>query len=376
MLKENYSSLKKIVHIVGARPNFVKAFPLIKHLNDTSDFSQILIHTGQHYDYEMSQSFFETFSIQEPNYFLDIGKLDPIIQIGKIIEKMYPILAIEKPNLVVVYGDVNSTVGATVISKRMDIDVVHVEAGLRSFDMDMPEEINRLMVDKLSDLLLIHSESAKINLENEGINPKKIKFVGNIMIDSLVMMKKKINQSILQKYELEEKNYCLLTMHRPSNVDHAESRKLNLNFIDQLSKKIKIICPIHHRMKDMISKLDNKNFIGIPPLNYIDFLSLQNYAKFVITDSGGVQEETSFLNVPCFTLRENTERPVTIDLGTNKLIGPNYDEFEEKLSLSLKNTFDANNSIKIPLWDGKTSERIRKELLSYLDEKNENSLYP
>tara|TARA_B100001250_G_C19817464_1_gene799559 strand:+ start:15792 stop:16901 length:1110 start_codon:yes stop_codon:yes gene_type:complete len=366
MLKENNNSSKKIVHIVGARPNFVKAFPLIKHLNDTSDISQILIHTGQHYDYEMSQSFFDTFNIQEPNYFLDIGSLDPIIQIGKIIEKMYPILAKEKPNLVVVYGDVNSTVGATVISKRMDIDVVHVEAGLRSFDMDMPEEINRLIVDKLSDLLLIHSESAKINLAKEGINPQKIKFVGNIMIDSLVMMKKKINKSILQKYQLEEKNYCLLTMHRPSNVDHVTSRKLNLNFINQLSKKIKIICPVHHRMKDMISKLDNKNFIGIDPLNYIDFLSLQNYAKFVITDSGGVQEETSFLNVPCFTLRENTERPVTIDLGTNELIGPNYNEFEEKLSLSL-NRFDANKSPKIPFWDGNTSERIRKELLLYLD---------
>jgi UDP-N-acetylglucosamine 2-epimerase (non-hydrolysing) len=358
----------KFIHIVGARPNFVKAFPLIKHMNKDNDISQVLIHTGQHYDYQMSQSFFDTFEIKKPNYFLDIGHHDPIIQIGKIIEKMYKILIAEKPDLVIVYGDVNSTVGATVIAKRLNIDVVHVEAGLRSFDMDMPEEINRLIVDKLSDLLLIHSESAKENLINEGVSQNKVKFVGNIMIDSLVMMKNKINKSVLKKYDLKEKEYCLLTMHRPSNVDHISTRNLNIDFINQVSKKIKVICPVHHRMKDMITKLDNNNFIGIEPLNYIDFLSLENYAKFVITDSGGVQEETSFLNVPCFTLRENTERPVTIDIGTNQLIDNNYNDFEKKLHLALSN-IKKKQSSKIPLWDGATSKRIKRELLNYIKDK-------
>ena len=355
----------KFLHIVGARPNFVKAFPLIKHMNQDNDISQVLIHTGQHYDYQMSQSFFDIFEIEEPHYFLDIGHHDPIIQIGKIIEKMYKILIKEKPDLVIVYGDVNSTVGATVIAKRLDIDVVHVEAGLRSFDMGMPEEINRLIVDKLSDLLLIHSESAKDNLTNEGVHPNKVKFVGNTMIDSLVMMKSKINKSILDKYNLKEKEYCLLTMHRPSNVDDISARKLNIDFINEVSKKIKVICPIHHRMKEMVAKLDNTNFIAVEPLNYIDFLSLENYAKFVITDSGGVQEETSFLNVPCFTLRDNTERPVTIDIGTNQLIDTNYNDFEEKLRLALSN-IEKKQLSTIPLWDGITSERIKRELLDYV----------
>lgn len=359
----------KFLHIVGARPNFVKAFPLIKHMNQDNDISQVLIHTGQHYDYQMSQSFFDTFEIKKPNYFLDIGHHDPIIQIGKIIEKMYKILIAEKPDLVIVYGDVNSTVGATVIAKRLNIDVVHVEAGLRSFDMDMPEEINRLIVDKLSDLLLIHSESAKENLINEGVCQNKVKFVGNVMIDSLVMMKKKINKSILQKYNLKEKEYCLLTMHRPSNVDEMSARKLNIDFINEVSKKIKVICPIHHRMKEMVKKLDNTNFIAVKPLNYIDFLSLENYAKFVITDSGGVQEETSFLNVPCFTLRNNTERPVTIDIGTNQLIDANYNDFEKKLGIALSNNSKKKQLSRIPLWDGSTSERIKHELLYYLEEK-------
>ena len=358
----------KFLHIVGARPNFVKAFPLIKHLNDDDNITQVLVHTGQHYDYEMSQSFFDTFDIKKHHYFLDIGHHHPIMQIGKIIEKMYEILITEKPDLVIVYGDVNSTVGATVIAKRLNIDVVHVEAGLRSFDMGMPEEINRLIVDKLSDLLLIHSESAKENLINEGVSQNKIKFVGNIMIDSLVMMKNKIRKSILDKYNLKEKEYCLLTMHRPSNVDHLKTRDLNIDFINKVSKKIKVICPVHHRMKKMVAKLENENFIGIDPLNYIDFLSLENYAKFVITDSGGVQEETSFLNVPCFTLRENTERPVTIDIGTNQLIDTNYSDFEKKLDLALSNIKE-KKFIKIPLWDGATSKRIKIELLNHIKDK-------
>jgi UDP-N-acetylglucosamine 2-epimerase (non-hydrolysing) len=353
--------MKKILLIAGARPNFMKIAPLIHELQKTN-FSWKLVHTGQHYDAKLSDIFFTELNIPKPDYNLEVGSGSHAIQTAKIMEKFEPICIKEKPDLVIVVGDVNSTIACALVAKKLNIKVAHVEAGLRSFDNNMPEEINRKLTDCISDYLFVSEESGLRNLKNEGIDKEKIFFVGNIMIDSLFNNLEKINKSDASKVYNEK--YCILTLHRPSNVDNKDELKLLLFELIKISKLIKIIWPIHPRTKKNLLDLglDNiineSNIILKDPIGYIDFLNLVKNSTFVLTDSGGLQEETTYLNIPCLTLRENTERPSTIDIGTNTLLNKN--EIIGNINLILAGKYKKGS---IPqLWDGKTAERIIKIL--------------
>jgi UDP-N-acetylglucosamine 2-epimerase (non-hydrolysing) len=353
--------MRKILLIAGARPNFMKIAPLIHELQKTN-FSWKLIHTGQHYDAKLSDIFFSELNIPKPDYNLEVGSGSHAIQTAKIMERFEPICIKENPDLVIVVGDVNSTIACALVAKKLNIKVVHVEAGLRSFDNNMPKEINRKLTDCISDYLFVSEESGLANLKNEGVDKEKIFFVGNIMIDSLFNNLEKINKSDASKVYNEK--YCILTLHRPSNVDNKDELKLLLFELIKISKLIKIIWPIHPRTKKNLLDLglDNiineSNIILKDPIGYIDFLNLVKNSTFVLTDSGGLQEETTYLNIPCLTLRENTERPSTIDIGTNTLLNKN--EIIGNINLILAGKYKKGS---IPqLWDGKTAERIIKIL--------------
>ena len=356
--------MKRIDLIVGARPNFVKVSRLIPLLK--KDFIVRLIHTGQHYDYKMNKLFYKELSIPEPGYYLDVKGKTNSEQTALIIKRYSEILKIEKPDLTIVVGDVNSTMAASIAAKQNFVSLSHIEAGLRSFDNTMPEELNRIITDRISDLLFVPSYDALENLGKEGISQNKIYFVGNIMIDTLVAFMPKIEQSnILQKLRIEKKNYALLTMHRPSNVDNKDSLLSMIDILNQVANRIQIVFPIHPRTKTMIQKFNlqnrlSENILEVAPLGYFDLIKLEKYAKFVITDSGGIQEETTYLNVPCLTIRKSTERPITVFKGSNILV--NHDK--EKILSSVDNILSgkAKKSVIPDLWDGKTSERIVKIL--------------
>jgi len=360
---------KPIVLVVGARPNFVKAAPLQKALNKQG-ISNVLIHTGQHYDYELSKAFFEDFELEAPDIDLGIGSGNHGEQTGKIMIELEKVLMKVKPSLVAVFGDVNSTIATALVASKSHIPLAHIEAGLRSYDRTMPEEINRVLTDAVADYLFTPSEDAGLNLKQEGIHGDKVLFVGNIMIDSLVSYLKKAKQRrYFKKFGVREKKYWLLTLHRPSNVDTREKFHDILTALDFIRKRRTVIFSMHPRTKKMISefKLEKEfpwvsggdNFIPITPVGYIDFLSLEYYSEAVLTDSGGMQEETTYLHIPCLTLRENTERPITIDIGTNVLCKSGKDIIK-----SAENILQSNNRKgKIPmLWDGQTAERIVKIL--------------
>ncbi|MEI7595847.1 MAG: UDP-N-acetylglucosamine 2-epimerase (non-hydrolyzing) [Bacteroidota bacterium] len=351
----------KIILVVGARPNFVKIAQLIKKLKEDSFFSPVLVHTGQHYDYKMSELFFNELSIPQPDIFLNVGNETPTGQIAKMLVEFEKVCINEKPDCVLVVGDVNSTMACSIIASRHRIKLIHLEAGLRSNDKTMPEETNRLITDQLSDLLLTPSLDGNTNLKREGISESKIHFVGNIMIDTLTNYLPQIKQiKAFEKFDLKEKEYLLLTIHRPSNVDNPETLKELLENITMLSKKIKIVFPVHPRTLNSIRSnnlvQENDNIIFIEPLGYIEFTSLMLYSKLVVTDSGGVQEETTALGIPCITMRENTERPITITEGTNIIIGNNYNELFALTDIALLNNWKKASIPKY--WDGKTSERI------------------
>lgn len=359
--------MKKIILVVGARPNFMKAAPLYRFLKDQNLFKVILLHTGQHYDYEMSQIFFEDLDLPKPDYFLNVQSGSHAIQTAKIMVKFEKILLKEKPELVVVFGDVNSTVACSLVAKKIQIPVAHVEAGLRSYDDSMPEEINRRITDSISEILLTPSKDANLNLLNEGINLEKIFLVGNIMIDSLMLSITNMNigTSFFEKYGIEGKKYCLVTIHRPSNVDEKHKLLEIIDKINEISQKIPVVFPVHPRTNKNLQDWDisfSKKIKFISPLGYRDFTFLEKNAGLVITDSGGVQEETTFLGVPCLTLRPNTERPITIKLGTNKLV--TEQNLIREVDLILINK---NRKGKIPpYWDGKTASRIAKILTQKL----------
>ncbi len=359
-----------IVLVVGARPNFMKAAPIV-YLLKKKNIPFVLIHTGQHYDDNMSSAFFKDLNIDKPDYYLGVGSGTHSQQTGKIMMKLEPLFQKIHPSIVLVFGDVNSTVATAMVTSKMLIPLAHIEAGLRSFDKTMPEEINRIITDRLSDYLFIHSEEAKGNLTKEGIEEEKIYFVGNIMIDSLIQNLRKAEKiKAYKKFGLSPKRYCLLTLHRPSNVDNKESLIRIFRALEYIKQKMIIIFPVHPRTKKMLTKFhlekrfhwitgDGK-YISIPPLGYLDFLSLEANANCVITDSGGIQEETTYMKIPCFTIRENTERPITLRIGTNTLCGNNPDKIIQEFDKMLDGEGKTGNIP--PLWDGKTAERIVKIL--------------
>lgn len=353
-----------VVHITGARPNFPKAAPVIAALA-AAGVAQKLIHTGQHYDDALSESFFRILDLPKPDLNLGIGSGSHATQTAAIMVGIESAIGNSKPAMIVVYGDVNSTVAAALVAAKLGIPVAHVEAGLRSFDLTMPEEINRKLTDQLSDLLLITSPEAKDNLEREGLGDREIVFVGNSMIDTLLAHLHEFDEKkIASKLNLDG-DYAVATLHRPANVDELETAKDIVSALGQVSEQTQIILPLHPRGKESLMQAGLAKFDQIKviePLNYIDFISLVKGAKFVITDSGGVQEETTILKVPCLTLRPNTERPITITHGTNQLVTV-ADLVKRVANLS------PVKDVVPPLWDGTAGERIAAAIIKFLGRK-------
>ena len=351
----------KILHVVGARPNFMKVAPIVREASRHATFEQILVHTGQHYDRNMSDAFFLDLGLPEPDVHLGVGSGSHAEQTARIMTALEPVVLEFRPHWVVVVGDVNSTLAAALVCAKLGVAVAHVEAGLRSFDRTMPEEINRLLTDQIADLLFTTEESANRNLEREGIAREKIRFVGNVMIDSLVHALSAAERStILAELELDSSRYAVVTLHRPSNVDDPETLREVLLALARLSAELPVVFPVHPRTRERISSLDmpSARFVLTEPLGYVDFLRLTSKAALVVTDSGGLQEETTFLGIPCLTLRPNTERPVTITHGTNRLVAVNRGELNAAAEAALAERRDGKTIERPPLWDGRAAERI------------------
>lgn len=357
----------KLLHVVGARPNYMKIAPIIVAASKHNCFAQVLVHTGQHYDAKMSDIFFEELELPSPNYHLGVGSGSHAQQTAKIMMAFEPVIEAEKPDMLLVAGDVNSTIACALVAVKLGVPVAHVEAGLRSFDWTMPEEINRILTDRISSLLFTPSPDADENLIAEGVDPSKIVFVGNVMIDTLVRLLPQTESrwgNLQSIFSLEK--YTLVTLHRPSNVDSQKQLQEILEALQVLSEHCKVIFPVHPRTRQRIESFglqSSSNLILTEPLGYLDFLTLERYATLVITDSGGVQEETSYLGVPCLTVRENTERPITILKGTNQLIRPSKDGIlAAALPILTSQSCPVDSEIKF--WDGKASERIVDFLLN------------
>lgn len=363
--------MKKVISIVGARPNFMKIAPIHKAFQQYSDKVQHLIcHTGQHFDEKMSEVFFTQLELPKPHFFLGIGGGSHAEQTAKIMMEFEKIAITEKPDLVIVVGDVNSTMACTLVTSKLGIKTAHVEAGLRSFDRQMPEEINRLVTDVLADYLFTTEAKAHNNLLREGVSEEKIFFCGNVMIDSLVQFLPKIEQSaITTQLGIEAGKFILCTFHRPSNVDTQESLTNLVDLLNTLGKERKVVFPIHPRTSNNLKKfgLDTNlspNLILTDPIGYIDFLNLTKNAELIVTDSGGVQEESTWLGVQCITVRDNTERPITVDVGTNQLIGTDLSKVKVA-ALEVLNGFKKQGGIP-ELWDGKAASRITKIIVNQI----------
>ena len=374
---------KKVIIVVGARPNFMKATALLREFKNHSKFISVLVHTGQHYDDDMSATFFYDLKLPKSDMYLGIESGTQAEQTGKIMIAFERTCLKEKPDLLIVVGDVNSTIACALVAAKMGIPIAHVEAGLRSFDRTMPEEINRVLTDQLSDFLFTTCEDANENLKKEGIPENKIYYVGNVMIDTLTRFIERAKKSdIIERLMLKTNGntcrYAVVTLHRPSNVDSADKLKGILSALNQLSKSIPVLFPAHPRTLKRLKEFKLENLVAhradtsvdiinsnqltllIPPLSYMDFLCLMANATIVLTDSGGIQEETTVLGIPCLTLRNNTERPVTVREGTNIVIGNNPDE----ILWGALNYLKAGPFRKtLPkYWDGKAAERIVKIL--------------
>jgi UDP-N-acetylglucosamine 2-epimerase (non-hydrolysing) len=360
----------KVLTIVGARPNFMKIAPIHRLMEASQRFDPILVHTGQHYDEKMSRIFFQDLGLPQPDIYLGVGSGTHSQQTGTIMIELEKIMLDAKPELVLVVGDVNSTMAAALVTSKLHILLAHVEAGLRSFDRSMPEEINRMVTDSLTDFLFITEESGSENLMNEGVANDKIFFVGNVMIDSLLSHLKKSSESdIIQRLNMNHQHYALLTLHRPSNVDDKDTFHDILSALEKIEKNIPIIFPIHPRSRKMLEKFQLLSRIDkmrqlklIEPLGYLDFLNLMANATFILTDSGGIQEETTVLGIPCLTLRNNTERPVTVEQGTNILVGMDPDKIVAESENILAGR--AKKGKVPPLWDGHAAHRILEVLES------------
>ncbi len=358
----------KILNIVGARPNFMKIAPIHREMSKYSQLRPLLIHTGQHYDERMSKLFFQDLQLPEPDVYLGIGSGTHTEQTARIMLAFERVMEEEKPDLVLVVGDVNSTVACSLVAAKLQTKIAHVEAGLRSFDRTMPEEINRMITDALSDFLFVTEKSGLQNLKNEGILDEKVFFTGNVMIDSLTYFLEKAKESsILSELDVNGSPFALVTLHRPSNVDVKENLEKLFHTFSVIGKDVKVVFPMHPRTKKMIEifNLDQhvssiENLIITDPIGYLDFMQLMQNARLILTDSGGIQEETTYLGIPCITIRENTERPITTDIGTNILVGPNA----ERIIKETEKIICGNGKKgKIPeLWDGMAAKRIVKIL--------------
>jgi len=354
----------KIINVVGARPNFMKIAPIQREMTKHGSIKPVLVHTGQHYDDKMSRLFFEDLEIPEPDVYLGVGSGTHARQTATIMIEFEKVLEREKPDIVLVVGDVNSTAACSLVAAKMGIRIAHVEAGLRSFDRTMPEEINRLVTDVLSDYLFVSERSGLDNLRREGISEEKVFFTGNVMIDSLVYFMRKAEQSrILDQLALENQSFALITLHRPSNVDVKQSFAALLDAFAVLEKEIRIVFPIHPRSRKRLHEFGlearagrMQNLLLLDPIGYLDFMQLMRRAKFVLTDSGGIQEETTYLGIPCLTMRENTERPVTIEVGTNILIGADAKRVVPEARKILDG--GVKKGVIPELWDGRAAERI------------------
>jgi UDP-N-acetylglucosamine 2-epimerase (non-hydrolysing) len=361
----------KILLIAGARPNFMKIAPILRESCKYRQVDSKVVHTGQHYDYEMSQTFFEDLELPEPHFFLNAGSGTHAVQTARIMVAFEKLCEQEKPDLVVVVGDVNSTLACSIVAKKMLIGVAHVEAGLRSFDLTMPEEINRMVTDSISDYLFVTEESGLKNLTLEGKPKESIHFVGNVMIDNLfyqLSQLEKENRRTFSTYDLKESNngYAFLTLHRPSNVDSKETFEEIGAALNQIAEERPILFPMHPRTKKMMQQFDIKlsdNIKLMPPLGFKEALFLWKDARLVMTDSGGLQEETTAMGVPCITLRENTERPITIEIGTNVLAGNKKESILNAYKQVVEN--ERKEYSVPPKWDGRAAERIWKILLNH-----------
>lgn len=363
--------MKKVISVVGARPNFMKIAPIHRAFQKYSDSIQHLIcHTGQHYDEKMSKIFFDDLGLPKPDFYLGVGSGSHAEQTANVMIKFEQVLLQEKPDMILVVGDVNSTIACSLTASKLHIKIVHVEAGLRSGDRLMPEEINRVLTDSISDLLFVTEKSGLENLKHEGVSTEKVYFTGNVMIDSLAYFKSKSKDSnIHQKFNLELHKYVLVTLHRPSNVDKKDQLIKLIDLLNTMAEKRKVLFPIHPRTKNNLASFNlldkiNPNLILTDPIGYLDFLALTSNAELILTDSGGIQEESTYLGIQCITLRTSTERPITVEVGTNQLLGTDLD----KAKIAALEVLDGKiKEGKIPeLWDGKAAERITQVIYEKL----------
>jgi len=360
----------KILSVVGARPNFMKIAPLVHEMRKYPDIESILVNTGQHYDTAMAGQFFEQLEIPVPDVSLEVGSGTHAVQTAEVMKRLEPVLEKLRPDVVVVVGDVNSTMAAALTAVKLHIPVAHVESGLRSFDRAMPEEINRLVTDAISDQLFVSEESGRANLLKEGVDPGKIHFVGNVMIDCLERFRPLWARSdVRQRIGVDGVPYGVVTLHRPSNVDEPAMLEKLMEALVDIGRQIPLIFPVHPRTRQRLASLDvplvtslkgaqanGKGILCVDPLGYVDFMALVSSARIVLTDSGGLQEEASVLGVPCLTMRENTERPATVTHGTNRIVGTSTTKIMAEAWRVLDEPKPAPK--RPALWDGRTSERI------------------
>lgn len=363
----------KIFTVAGARPNFMKVAPLLKEFDRCDGITAELVHTGQHYDYEMSKIFFDELGIPEPDFHLGVGSGSHAQQTANVMTAFEKALEQEHPDWVVVVGDVNSTMACTIVANKMGIRVAHVEAGLRSYDRRMPEEINRVLTDRIADLLLTPTVDGNMNLIKEGVSEEKICFVGNIMIDTLFNMRERSGRStILADLGIEEKQYGLVTLHRPSNVDQKQTLTDFVELLEVTSNDMPAVWPVHPRSKkqarsfglwERLQAVENLHLLE--PVGYLDNVNLMDHARLVLTDSGGMQEETTALGVPCLTARENTERPITVTEGTNTLVGTDKRKILSHIKKLMSNGTADSKASRPLYWDGNTAKRITDAILNY-----------
>ena len=358
-----------ILSVVGARPNFMKIAPIAHQLALRPEVRHVLVHTGQHYDENMSKVFFSDLEIPAPDIHLGVGSGSHAQQTAKVMMAFEAVLEQEKPDLVVVVGDVNSTMAATLVASKLDVPVAHVEAGLRSFDRTMPEEINRIVTDAIADLLLTPSRDGDANLSREGVDPQRIRFVGNVMIDSLLKFLPRARATrAWERYGLRHGEYALVTLHRPSNVDDQETLTRLMQLLGRMAERLPVLFPIHPRTAKMVQEFGleprQRALQLAEPIGYLEFIALEEGARVVLTDSGGIQEETTVLGVPCLTLRNNTERPVTVTDGTNRLVGQDPAAIWAAVEAVLG---APRGRARVPeYWDGQAAVRVVTALLEFV----------